>query len=91
MSWLDRIFALVVSMHRRAENAGWQKCGRSAKAYQGLRGQGPEMRSRSITRLKREFDREEDVLEEPEMRSRSITRLKHGRVDVGGVLFYVLK
>ena len=52
MSWLDRIFALAVSMHRRAENARWQKCGRSAKAYQGLRGDGPEMRSRSITRLK---------------------------------------
>ena len=52
MSWLDRIFALVVNMHRRAENARWQKCGRSAKAYQELRGDGPEMRSRSITRLK---------------------------------------
>ena len=52
MSWLDRIFALVVSMHRRVENARWQKCGRSAKAYQELRGDGPEMRSRSITRLK---------------------------------------
>ena len=52
MSWLDRIFALAVGMHCRSENAGWQKCGCSAKAYQGLRGQGPEMTSISIARLK---------------------------------------
>ena len=52
MSWLDRIFALAVGMHCRSENAGWQKCGCSAKAYQGLRGLGPEMISISIARLK---------------------------------------
>ena len=84
MSWLDRIFALAVSMHRRAENAGWQKCGRSAKAYQGLRGDGPKMRSRSITRLKHDDDAILAFVQPaPEMRSRSITRLKRGLITSG--------
>ena len=64
-------------MPHRAENARWQKCGRSAKACQGLCRHGPELKSISIARLKR-FDGGEGnvVLTDPEMKSISITRLK---------------